>query len=156
MKTSIAGVIFRELTAHRDQRGQLTELFRQDELDATDYPSMAYFSVTHAGLTRGPHEHREQVDHFAFMGSSHFRLYLWDNRTGSPTFGRHEVVECRQSSAVVVLIPPGVVHAYRNIGELDGIVLNFPNRLYCGVDRKEPPDEIKYENDPRSPFQIED
>jgi dTDP-4-dehydrorhamnose 3,5-epimerase len=156
MSGMIDGVIVRKLSVKTDQRGELAELFRQDELPDSDLPRMGYLSVSHPGVTRGPHEHRRQTDHFAFVGSSHFRLYLWDNRPASPSFGQRLVVECPASSPMAILVPPGVVHAYRNVGERDGMVLNFPNRLYAGPNRGETPDEIRHENDSHSPFQIED
>ena len=48
---------------------------------------MAYVSLTHPGVSRGPHEHVEQADYFCFIGSGVSRVYLWDARKGSPTFG---------------------------------------------------------------------
>jgi dTDP-4-dehydrorhamnose 3,5-epimerase len=53
-----------------------------------------------------------------------------------------------------VLIPPGIVHAYRNVGDKPGVVINCPNQLYRGAGRTDPVDEIRHEDDPHSPFQI--
>ena len=55
----------------------------------------------------------------------------------------------------VEVTPVGVVHAYKNVGREVGIVLNAANRLYKGVGRKEPVDEIRHEDRPDSPFQLE-
>jgi len=49
---------------------------------------MSYISQTEPGIIRGPHEHKDQADLFCFIGPSTFRLYLWDARKGSPTFGQ--------------------------------------------------------------------
>ena len=57
-----------------------------------------------------------------------------------------------QDNPASVLIPAGVVHAYQNVGEVDGIVINCPNRLYRGTGRKEEVDEIRHENDGDTPF----
>jgi dTDP-4-dehydrorhamnose 3,5-epimerase len=46
---------------------------------------------------------------------------------------------------MAVWIPPGVVHAYRNVGTVPGLVFNAPNRLYAGHGKKEPVDEIRHE-----------
>ena len=59
-----------------------------------------------------------------------------------------------EENACTVVIPPGVVHAYRNVGESDAYVLNFPDALYAGDGKKEPIDEIRHEDDPDSPFQF--
>jgi dTDP-4-dehydrorhamnose 3,5-epimerase len=155
VKSEIAGVTIRELDVHTDSRGWLTELFRQDELPPDLHPAMAYLSVTRAGVARGPHEHREQTDRFCFLGTAAFRLYLWDNRTGMPQ-PPHERFDLPGDRIIQVTIPPGVVHAYKNIDDNDGWVLNLPNRLYRGKDRAEDVDEIRHEDDPSSAFRIED
>jgi dTDP-4-dehydrorhamnose 3,5-epimerase len=54
-----------------------------------------------------------------------------------------------------VIVPAGVVHAYKNIGLKPGWVINLPNRLYAGRGRKETVDEIRHESDPNSPFQMD-
>jgi dTDP-4-dehydrorhamnose 3,5-epimerase len=53
-----------------------------------------------------------------------------------------------------VVVPPGIVHAYRNSGDHEGMVFNFPDRLYAGWGRKEKVDEVRHEDDPGSPFQV--
>jgi dTDP-4-dehydrorhamnose 3,5-epimerase len=56
-----------------------------------------------------------------------------------------------------VIVPKGVVHAYKNISQTQkGVVINFPNRLYMGEGKKEPVDEIRHENDPHTIFKIND
>jgi dTDP-4-dehydrorhamnose 3,5-epimerase len=153
---SIEGVRVQDLVVHRDARGWLIELFRSDELDPQFLPAMSYVSSTKPGVARGPHEHRDQADLFCFVGPSTFRLYLWDARKDSPTFGHKLVLETGASKPLAVVIPPGVVHAYKNVGMEDGWVLNFPNRLYAGTGRKEPVDEIRHEGIPDSPFVLEE
>jgi dTDP-4-dehydrorhamnose 3,5-epimerase len=154
-KISIDGVLAREIRRHQDRRGWLAELFRQDGLDPEYHPVMSYFSVTCPGATRGPHEHKDQADLFGFLGPSTFRIYLWDNRPDSSTHRNHDRFEAGEANPLMVLIPKGVVHAYKNIGDRDGIVINCPNRLYGGYDRKKPIDEIRYEDDPDGSFQVE-
>lgn len=151
----IEGVIVRPLVRHGDQRGWLIELFRQDELDPQYRPVMAYVSMTGKGVARGPHEHADQADAFAFLGPSTFKVYLWDNRPTSPSYLVRQALEAGASHPMMVIIPPGVVHAYKNIGTEPGMVINYPNRLFAGWGRKEPVDEIRHENDPASPFQLD-
>ena len=155
MNCDIDGVVIREISNHHDDRGWLAELFRHDEIDSESYPTMAYVSVTKPGVARGPHEHAEQTDLFCFLGPSTFRLYLWDNRESSPTFGAKAVLDLGETKHALVIVPPGVVHAYRNIGDIDGLVFNAPNRLYAGEGKRQPVDEIRHEDDPKSPFQLD-
>lgn len=152
----IKGVLVRKLKRYFDDRGWLTELFRNDELDEEFLPAMAYISSTTPGITRGPHEHRDQADFFCFIGPSNFKLRLWDNRKDSETFGVMMTLVVGQDDPAAVLIPAGVVHGYRNVGDIDGIVINCPNRLYAGAERKEEVDEIRHEDDGESIFRMDD
>ena len=133
------------LTSYVDERGWLAEVFRADELAQEQHPVMGYISLTHPGVTRGPHEHREQSDLFVFFSGA-FHLYLWDNRSQSPTYGHRQVEELGASNPAVVIVPPGVIHAYRNIGSQDAVIVNCPNRLYAGRGKRHPVDEIRHED----------
>ena len=152
----IAGVVVRELRKFTDSRGWLTELFRHDDLTAEFYPAMAYLSSTHPGVTRGPHEHVDQADLFCFIGPSNFKLRMWDNRKDSETFQYVMTVVVGEDNPASVLVPAGVVHAYQNVGHAEGIVTNCPNRLYMGQHKREPIDEIRHEDDPDTPYRIDD
>ncbi len=152
----IVDVVIRDLGKFEDPRGWLTELFRQDELDSEFYPVMAYISSTRPGVARGPHEHVDQADLFCFPGPSNFKLRMWDNRPDSPTFCHLMTLVVVADNPKVVIVPKGVVHAYQNVGTVDGIVINCPNRLYMGEQRREPIDEIRHEDDPETIFRMED
>ncbi len=152
----IAGVHVVPLKANTDDRGWLIELFRSDELPQGFHPAMTYLSMTLPGVTRGPHEHVRQTDLFCFVGPSTFRLFLWDNRAGSPNLRKRVQMDFGAINPAAVIVPPGVVHAYKNIGNEPGLVYNAPDCLYKGVGRSEPVDEIRWESDPQSPFTLED
>jgi dTDP-4-dehydrorhamnose 3,5-epimerase len=141
-----------EMKSYHDERGWLCEFYRQDETRADLQPAMAYLSETLPGATRGPHEHLQQTDSFRFLGPAPFHLYLWDNRPESPTYLCHQIVVIRKPTAVV--IPPGIVHAYRNVGAVAGLIINCPNRLYRGEGKRDPVDEIRHEDDPNTVFQL--
>jgi dTDP-4-dehydrorhamnose 3,5-epimerase len=149
---SIDGVIWKPLKKYHDTRGWLLELFRHDELPAEFHPIMAYISMTEQGIARGPHEHADQADCFCFLGPSNFKMYLWDNRPKSSTFGIKQTEVVGEDQPMLLVIPAGVVHAYKNVGNVQGIVFNCPNRLYKGPARKEPVDEIRHEDDKQSQF----
>lgn len=155
MKCDINGVIIRRLTKHADSRGWLMELFRRDEMTPETHPVMSYLSMTTPGACRGPHEHADQTDCFCFLGYSSFRLYLWDNRRKSPTFGHKCQIAISAEDCLMVLVPSGVVHAYKNTGYGEGLVFNAPNRLYAGEGKGEPVDEIRYEDQSDSPFKLD-
>lgn len=151
----IDGVVVKNLTKFIDERGWLVETFRHDELDAQYIPVMGYVSMTNVDVARGPHEHVDQADNFAFIGPSNFKLYLWDNRKKSATYLTRQVLYVGEDSPKSIIIPPGVVHAYKNVGGKHGMVLNFPNQLFAGKGKKEPVDEIRHEADPNSKFTLD-
>jgi dTDP-4-dehydrorhamnose 3,5-epimerase len=151
----IHGVVCKPLKKFHDERGWLCELFRTDELPPEFHPVMAYLSVTEPGVARGPHEHTEQADYFCFLGPSDFKIYLWDTRPGSISKGARQVEIAGASRPLMLIVPPGVVHAYKNVGSEPGLVFNSPNRLYRGPGRAQAVDEIRHEELPDSPFHLD-
>jgi len=149
----IEGVVIKKLKKNEDIRGWLVEIYRNDEIKYS--PAMSYISTTRPGVVRGPHEHREQSDFFVFAGPGKFRLYLWDNRADSATYKKKLEIEGGENNQIAVLVPPGIVHAYKCISDTDAWCVNLPDRLYAGTDKKGEIDEIRWEKDPKCPFKIE-
>lgn len=151
----INDVVVYPLKKFFDDRGWLAELFRHDQLAEEFYPAMAYISYTRPGVQRGPHEHVDQADLFCFIGPSTFNIRLWDNRPQSSTYQRMMSLNVGIDEPTAVVVPKGVVHGYKNIGDVDGMVLNCPNRLYMGKNKAEPIDEIRHEDEPDTIFSME-
>ena len=149
----IEGVTVRSLTKQEDERGWLSELYRTDEWKHR--PAMCYASWTLPGKARGPHEHTHQSDCFAFLGPGTFRLYLWDARERSKTYGQRMRLDVGEERPVTVLVPPRVVHAYKCISDQKGLVVNLPDRLYAGEHRKEAVDEIRHEDKQDTPYHLD-
>lgn len=142
----IDGVIVSQLARNVDGRGSLMETFRSDSLPRGVSPAMSYISVTEPGIARGPHEHHRQTDILVFPGPGTFRIVLWDKREKSPTLNSRMILVGGTDAPIAVIVPPGVVHAYRNMSQTErGTVLNFPDALYAGWGRKEPVDEVRHE-----------
>ena len=151
----INGVEIVPLKRYTDHRGWLTETYRKDELPEGVFPEMMYVSLTLPGVARGPHEHVEQTDIFIFMGPGAFKVYLWDSREGSETFGEKMTFEAGEDNPVRVIVPPGVVHAYKCVSDVPGLVLNAPDKLYAGWGKKEKVDEIRHEEDADSKYVLD-
>jgi dTDP-4-dehydrorhamnose 3,5-epimerase len=151
----IDGVVVRDLRMYQDKRGWLTEIYREDELADQYHPRMAYISMTYPDIARGPHEHVDQADNFAFLGPSTFKVYMWDGRKSSPTRGHKQVIVAGEDAPKSIVIPAGVVHAYKNVGGKPGLVVNCPNRLFAGVGKKHPVDEIRYEEGPDTIYTLD-
>ena len=153
IKGKIHDVVVYPLRKFVDERGYLTELFRHDEIAEEFYPAMAYVSFTEPMVQRGPHEHVDQADLFCFLGTGNFKLRLWDNRQDSPTFRYMMTMFVGADNPQAVIIPKGVVHAYKNVNIMErGMVINCPNRLYMGEGKREEIDEIRHEDDPETIF----
>ncbi len=156
-KGKIQDVVVYSLKKFVDERGWLAELFRHDEIAKEFYPAMAYVSVTEPNVQRGPHEHEMQADLFCFIGTGNFKLRLWDNRKDSPTYKNVMTLFVGADNPQAVIVPVGVVHAYKNISTIEkGVVINCPNQLFMGKGKKEAIDEIRHEDDPNTIFQMED
>lgn len=154
-KGKIEDVVVYPLRKFVDDRGWLAELFRHDEIAEEFHPVMAYISVTEPGVQRGPHEHVDQADLFCFLGSGNFELRMWDNRPDRASFRKMMTLFVGADNPTAVIVPKGVVHAYRNISRTDkGVVINCPNRLYMGEGKNEPIDEIRHEDDPETEFRF--
>lgn len=149
----INGVVVKKLTKYSDDRGFLMEIFRKDE--DIFIPAMSYISHTKFGVSRGPHEHKDQADFFCFTGPGDFDLYLWDNRKDSSTYKEKIVLRVGESSPCSVIVPAGVVHGYKAISEEGSFSINLPDKLFMGKDKTEEIDEIRHENDENSEFKIE-
>jgi dTDP-4-dehydrorhamnose 3,5-epimerase len=148
----IKGVIVKKINKNEDSRGWLAEIFRQDELDYKS--AMGYISLTKPGIIRGPHEHKEQSDCFVFIGPGNFEVHLWDRRQGSGTAGEYEKIETGDNNPMLIIVPPGVVHGYKCVGDQDGWCINLPDKLYKGEGKRAEVDEIRWETDPESPYKI--
>jgi len=149
----IKDVIIKKLTKYEDERGWLTEIYRRDDLNGYQ-PVMSYISSTKPGVARGPHEHVKQSDCFVFVGPGNFELYLWDRREKSETNGEYIKIEVGENNPTLIIVPPGVVHGYKCIGEKDAWSINLPDKLYKGENKSEEIDEIRWEEDKNSPYKI--
>jgi dTDP-4-dehydrorhamnose 3,5-epimerase len=155
--SKIPGVSIRVVDCYKDIRGEVAEIWREDTPDCDGdqcSPVMAYFSLTYPDVRRGPHEHMHQTDRFFFMDGSDIELHLWDNRLSTETekITSHEII--RLEDYCKVIIPPRVVHGYRNRGKLASALFNFPDKLYRGVGKAEEVDEVRWELIDNSPFRF--
>ena len=145
-KGDIEGVLIKKLTKYRDGRGYLVETFREDTLPDRLKPAMSYVSFTKPGIARGPHEHLKQTDLFCFIGPGSFKIKLWDNRKNCNTYGSFIEIISGGDNPLLLIIPPGIVHGYKNISNEPGMVINYPDQLYKGWHKKEEVDEIRHED----------
>ena len=148
----LPGVRVEAFSIFTDPRGSLHELWRSDEIPAGFAPLMACSSWSLPGVQRGPHEHVEQDDYFTFAGPSDFDVALWDARPGAAGPQRGWLIRTGARRPARIFIPHGVVHGYRNVGGVPGLVVTVASVLFRGEGRRGPVDEIRHETDPKSQF----
>lgn len=143
----IAGVEVKRLTPHADDRGQLTELLRRDDPIFEGF-GQCYYSVSYPGVIRGWHYHKKQTDYFACLLGM-IKAPLYDLRPDSPTHGVVNEFFLGEDSRIMLKIPVGVLHGFKNIGVTPCLLVNFPTEPYDPND----PDEhrIPYDS-PEIPY----
>src|SRR5690348_15754079 len=134
----IDGVRYRLARPVSHQHGHLTEAFRMD-WGLTDVPVVQVnVTVTFPGRIRAWGIHRFTVDRlFAATGS--LCIVCYDGRRCSPTFGCVNEFMLGERNQGLVVIPPGVFHGWKNIGEDEATIVSMPSELYNhdGPDRWE-------------------
>jgi len=133
----IDGAKIKVLIVHPDERGQLFEIWRADDDGFCGF-GQVYMTTAHPGVIKGWHLHRQQTDCFTVIkGKALFALY--DARADSPTHGHLQVFVCDERRRMAIVIPPGVYHGFKNIGDEEVWCLNCPNCTY----NAEHPDECR-------------
>ena len=122
------------------QHGYLVEAFRTD-WDVTEAPIMQVnLTTTFPHRVRAWGIHQFTVDRlYAAKGS--FAIVCYDGRRDSSTFGRVNEFMLGERRQGLVVIPPGVYHGWKNIGDEEATIVSMPSRLYDheGPDRWELP-----------------
>jgi dTDP-4-dehydrorhamnose 3,5-epimerase len=128
----IDGVGLVPLTAHADDRGALTEIFRRAWAPAAGEMVQANLSSSREGVLRGLHFHRSQSDYWCVISGRAF-VGLYDLRGGSPTLGRRAEIRIdAEQEWVGLFIPPGVAHGF--LAETDLALLYVVDREFDGTD----------------------
>lgn len=133
----IEGVNVKKLNLIPDERGYLMEILRSDDGFYQEF-GQAYITAAYPGVVKAWHYHKKQTDHFCVV-SGMAKVVLHDARGGSPTYGETSEFFMGEQNRMLVTIPPGVYHGYKNIGESTCLLLNIPTELY----NYDEPDEFR-------------
>ena len=113
----------RPLTAHLDERGRLTEIFRATD-DAHGF-GQAYITTCAAGVVKAWHRHREQWDRWYCVAGA-AKVGIWDNdkRQG-------QTIILAADHPQLLIIPAGLFHGFTPChGHREAVILNLPSRQY--------------------------
>ena len=112
----IAGVVFKELCTHTDERGFFREIIRvTDAFFAEGFGQWSH-SVMYQGVTKAWHIHQRQTDWW-YVATGVLKVALHDLREDSPTRGETmELLMGDNLPARVLKVPPGVAHGCKAVG----------------------------------------
>jgi len=128
----IVGVKLVRLKAWTDERGRFMEVFRKEWFPERSWEVFqTNYSQNRAGVLRGLHYHRRQVDYW-FVAAGTIRVGLADLRPASPTHGNSLAFEMGEHSPCGVFIPMGVAHGF--VALTDAILTYVVDNYYDGND----------------------
>jgi dTDP-4-dehydrorhamnose 3,5-epimerase len=128
----IYGVNISAYSLWPDDRGYFLEVLRSGQgLPGAFDPSQIQVSaaLSYPGVIKAFHHHAEQTD-FWVPAQGMFQIALVDLRPDSPTFGVKNTMYAGVLRPWQVLIPPGVGHGYKVIGESAGMLVYVTDHFY--------------------------
>jgi dTDP-4-dehydrorhamnose 3,5-epimerase len=128
----IDGVRLQPFDLWPDDRGYFLEVIRMKQgLAAAFVPETTQVSaaLSYAGTIKAFHFHHYQTDLWA-PSAGVFQVALVDLRADSPTFGVKNTIYVGDLRPWQILIPPGVGHGYKLVGERAGMLVYVTNQLY--------------------------
>lgn len=144
----IEGVKVKKLIKHCDDRGFFAELVRDDEKELLTKFGQASWSMSYPGVIKAFHYHEKQDDLW-FFPSGNAQVVLYDLRENSSTKGKTDIFYMGEENPIILLIPKGVAHGYRVLGQKTATIIYFTTESY----NSENPDEKRIPwNDPSINF----
>lgn len=131
----IEGVRYKMLKKHCDDRGFFAEVVRDDDALLERFGQMSV-SMSYPGVIKAFHYHKKQDDVWYFP-VGHAQVVLYDRRQDSSTAGKTNVFYMGEENPSVLLIPRGVAHGYRVLGNQPLMIVYLTTASY----QKEAPDE---------------
>ncbi|MFC0524544.1 dTDP-4-dehydrorhamnose 3,5-epimerase family protein [Pontibacillus salicampi] len=138
----IDGVKLKKIQKHCDDRGFFAELVRDDEPELLNRFGQASWSMTYPGVIKAFHYHEKQDDLW-FFPSGNAQVVLYDLRKDSSTHGQTDVYYMGDENPIMLLIPVGVAHGYRVLGNIPATIIYFTTSSYHAAN----PDEKRISYD---------
>lgn len=133
----IEGVVFKKLIKHCDDRGTFIEILRDDD-NLLEQFGQASASMSYPGVIKAFHYHKLQDDIWYFpMGNA--QVVLHDMRKEALSYQETAVYYMGEENPSILLIPKGVAHGYRVLGQQPATIVYFTTRSY----QADAPDEYR-------------
>lgn len=143
----IQDVMVKKLVRHSDDRGFFMEILRDDEKLLERF-GQASLSKSYPGVIKAFHYHEKQDDIW-FFPVGNVQTVLYDLRENSPTRGETNIFYMGEDNPLVVVIPKGVAHGYRVLGNQPACIVYFTTEAY---DPRHPDEKRIDWNDPMIGF----
>ena len=128
----IAGVRVEPVALYPDDRGYFLEVQRMGRGLAAAFPAattQVSAALNFPGAIKAFHYHLHQTDCWTPVRGM-LQVALADLRAGSPTFGARNTMYVGALRPWQILIPPGVAHGYKVIGEEESLLVYLTDRFY--------------------------
>ena len=146
--TSISGVFVSEATPHSDERGYFARVFCKREFAKTGF-SGDWVQINHshnklAGTFRGFHYQLPPSEETKLIRcvSGAITDFVLDLRQGSETFLKTLAVELSPQNQRMILVPPGVAHAFLTLADNSDVIYHhsqfYDKDLERGVRHDDP------------------
>lgn len=115
-----------------DDRGYFLEVARLGEGLPAPFPAestQVSTALSYPGTIKAFHYHLHQTDFWVPIQGV-LQVALADLRVGSPTFGHRNTFYVGVMRPWQILIPPGVAHGYKVIGESPAVLVYITDRHY--------------------------
>lgn len=124
----IEGVSIKKLVRHSDDRGFFMEILRDDDGWLRRF-GQASLAKAYPGVIKAFHYHKKQDDIWFFPGGN-AQVVLHDLRDASATKGITDVYYLGEDNPAILLIPAGVAHGYRVLGQEPAVIVYFTTESY--------------------------
>ena len=128
----IDGVKINPFPLWPDDRGYFLEVARIGQGLVTEFPTQTTqisAALNYPGIIKAFHFHKFQTD-FWVPTAGLLQVALVDLREGSPTYGAKNTLYVGSLRPWQMLIPPGVAHGYKVVGEQPSVLVYVTNRTY--------------------------
>jgi dTDP-4-dehydrorhamnose 3,5-epimerase len=128
----IADVQITPFSVWPDDRGYFLEVARLQQGLVSEFPlasSQVSAAFNYPGIIKAFHYHKFQTDYWV-AAAGLLQMALVDLRLDSKTFGVKNTLYVGALRPWQLLIPPGVAHGYKVIGEQPAILIYITNRQY--------------------------
>lgn len=128
----IEGIELKPFPVWPDDRGYFLEIARLRQGLVENFPAASTqvsAALNYPGIIKAFHYHKFQTDYWVPVAGL-LQVALVDLRVGSPTHGLKNTLYVGPLRPWQILIPPGVAHGYKVIGEQHSVLVYMTNRTY--------------------------